>query len=124
MAVASTGGNTIGWAETGQTESELGSVYLYLLLRDGTVYHGPMQFDLSLVPAGSTVMMTQPSVDGGAFALNILPGPNDSGGASLLQTSQVMFQAGEQAVVQDQLEASSLLSFSLQDLFPQDLGHN
>jgi len=125
VTVASTEGNTIGWTESGQTESQLGSVYLYLLLRDGTVYHGPMQFDLALVPAGSTVIMTemtaQSSAGGGTFALNILPAPNDAGGAGPLRSSQVMFQAGEQTMVQDQLESSSLLSFSLQDLFPQEV---
>lgn len=122
VAVAATGGNTMGWVEVDETAAELGQSYLYLLLRDGTVFHGPMQFDHTIVPAGSTVIMTemvneQPGEDS-AFMLNILPGPN-SDDSVVSSTNQVIFTTGDQVDVQNNLQQSALLSLSLNDLFPE-----
>jgi len=121
VPVASTGGNTMGWVESDQTAAEVGQSYLYLLLRDGTVFHGPMQFDQAVVPSGSTVIMAEvvneQSEENGTFVLNILPAPN-SDASTGSPANQVIFSTGEQVAVQDRLQESSLLSFSLTDLFP------
>ena len=121
--VSDVGGTTMRWVEADQTDITLSQSYLYLLLRDGTVYHGPMQFDPSFVPTGSTVIMAEKTdlenATQSTFVLNILPGPNTTrDGGTLLQPNQVVFQAGERADVEQRLEASSMLSLNLKDLFP------
>ncbi len=131
----------VKWSTADQ--AHLGDSYLYMILRDGTVYHGPMQFDVSIVPPGSTVFMTElldqsPAAET-AFALNILPNDNrllplpasashgDSAFPAVVEAAltsgnpaeQLIFKAGDRAAVEARLQASQLSSFSLSSLFPQ-----
>lgn len=124
-------------------EAPLSDSYLYMVLRDGTVYHGPMQFDVSIAPPGSIIFMTELLEQGSTtetnFALNILPAGNrlpqlpasasrsdaafpavvEAALTSGNQAEQLIFKAGDRAAVEARLQASQLSSFSLNRLFPQ-----
>jgi hypothetical protein len=122
------GTDTMQWVETAQAEADLAQSYLYMILRDGTVFHGPMQFDLTFIPPGSTVIMTEIPEGGDTnsnFAINILPG--EIGSLSDAETEyqdgaqKIVFKAGQQQLIEQNLQASHLLSFNLANLFPEGL---
>jgi hypothetical protein len=102
-----------------------------MLLRDGAVYHGPIQFDLSFIPEGSTVIMTELAERGSerdsGFALKIITGPGGSNDTGLAATTQVVFKAGQQMQIQERLAASPMQVVNLSALFPEgwfNLGQN
>jgi len=114
------------WVETAASPTDLGQSYLYMILRDGTVYHGPMQFDLTFIPPGSTVIMTEipePGDVNSNFALNSLPGEigsmTDAESDFTDSPQEIVFKAGQQQLVEQNLQASNLMSFNLANLFPE-----
>lgn len=73
--------NSVGWVQAGEDGNHFGESFLYTGLRDGLLYHGAMQFDLSFVPKGSTIFMAELVLTGiddqgltpdSAFAVSLL----------------------------------------------------
>lgn len=73
--------NSVGWVQEGEAGNHFGESYLYSGLRDGVLYYGAMQFDLSFIPNGSTIYLAELELtgldddgltDAGSFAINIL----------------------------------------------------
>lgn len=80
--------NSVGWVQTNEEGNHFGESYLYTGHRDGVVYHGAIQFDLSFIPKGSTIFMAELDLTGlddkgltkdSAFTLNILTAEIDDG---------------------------------------------
>ncbi|NJN99661.1 MAG: hypothetical protein HC875_38950 [Anaerolineales bacterium] len=56
--------NSVGWVQDGEDGNHFGESFLYTGLRDGLLYHGGMQFDLSFIPKGSTIFMAELELTG------------------------------------------------------------
>lgn len=73
--------NSVGWVQAGEEGNHFGESFLYSGLRDGVLYHGAMQFDLSFIPNGSTIFLAELELtglaadgltDASSFTINIL----------------------------------------------------
>ncbi len=79
--------NTVGWVQSDEPGNHFNGSYLYTGLRNGTLYHGAMQFDISFIPPGSTIYLVELELTGlddsglkddNSFMLNLLTKEADS----------------------------------------------
>ncbi len=73
--------NAVGWVQADEPGNHFNGSYLYTGLRNGTLYHGAMQFDISFIPPGSTIYLVELELTGldgsglradSAFMVNLL----------------------------------------------------
>lgn len=79
--------NSVGWVQEDESGNHFGESFMYTGIREGTTNHGAMQFDLSFIPAGSTIFSAELELTGladqgltsdGSFAVHILSQEVDS----------------------------------------------
>ncbi len=56
--------NSVGWVQADETGNHFGESYIYTGLREGVLYHGAMQFDLSFIAEGSTIFSAELELTG------------------------------------------------------------
>lgn len=98
--------NSVGWVQSGEKGNHFGESFLYTGLRDGTLSHGAMQFNLAFIPNGSTIFLAELELTGLAdegltadsvFEVNILAEDIDA------NWSRHNFEAIHNAVVDETL---------------------
>lgn len=99
--------NSVGWVQAGEAGNHFGESFLYTGLRDGVLYHGAMQFDLSFIPNDSTIFMAELELtglagdgltDASSFTINILTKDSDA------DWSRHDFEAIHKAEIDDTLK--------------------